>query len=125
MIFIQPSINPIIISLGFADIRWYSLAYIFAFILGSIFIKKLNRISYNLLSDVQIDKFFIWAVIGVIIGGRMGYVLFYQINLFFTKPSYILEIWNGGMSFHGGLIGMIFSIYLFSKKNNIKFFYDQ
>ena len=123
MIFIQPSINPIIISLGFADIRWYSLAYIFAFIFGSIFIKKLNRISYNLLSDVQIDKFFIWAVIGVIIGGRMGYVLFYQINLFFTKPSYILEIWNGGMSFHGGLIGMIFSIYLFSKKNNIKFFY--
>jgi len=123
MIFIQPSINPIIISLGFADIRWYSLAYIFAFIFGSIFIKKLNRISYNLLSDVQIDKFFIWAVIGVIIGGRMGYVLFYQINLFFTNPSYILKIWNGGMSFHGGLIGMIFSIYLFSKKNNIKFFY--
>jgi len=123
MIFIQPSINPVILSLGFVDIRWYSLAYIFAFIFGSIFIKKLNRKSYNLLSDIQIDRFFIWAVIGVIIGGRIGYVLFYQTNLFFSEPFYILEIWNGGMSFHGGLIGMIFSIYLFSIKNNIRFFY--
>ena len=123
MIFIQPSINPVILSLGFVDIRWYSLAYIFAFIFGSIFIKKLNRKSYNLLSDIQIDRFFIWAVIGVIIGGRIGYVLFYQTNLFFSEPFYILEIWNGGMSFHGGLIGIIFSIYLFSIKNNIRFFY--
>ena len=123
MIFIQPSINPIFVSLGFIDIRWYSLAYIFAFIFGSIFIKKLNKKSYNLLADIQIDRFFIWAVIGVIIGGRIGYVLFYQTNLFFSEPFYILEIWNGGMSFHGGLIGMIFSIYLFSIKNNIRFFY--
>ncbi len=123
MIFIQPSINPIIISIGFVDIRWYSLAYILAFILGSIFIKKLNKKSYNLISDVQIDKFFIWAVIGVILGGRIGYVLFYQTNLFFNEPFYILEIWTGGMSFHGGLIGMIISIYLFSKKYNIRFFY--
>ena len=123
MIFIQPSINPVIISLGFVDIRWYSLAYIFAFIIGSILIKKFNQNSYKLLSNIQIDRFFIWAVIGVIIGGRIGYVLFYQTNLFFSKPSYILEIWHGGMSFHGGLIGIIFTIYLFSIKHNIRFFY--
>ena len=123
MIFIQPSINPIVMSLGFIDIRWYSLAYIFAFILGSIVIKKINSWSYRLISDDKIDKFFIWAIIGVILGGRIGYVLFYQTNLFFTKPIYILEIWNGGMSFHGGLIGMIISIYLFSLKYKIQFFY--
>ncbi len=123
MIFIQPSIDPIFISLGFIDIRWYSLAYIFAFIIGSAIIKKLNNSSYKLISDVEIDKFFIWAIVGVILGGRIGYVLFYQTNLFFTKPSYILEIWNGGMSFHGGLTGMIFSIYFFSKKYKISFFY--
>ena len=110
-------------SLGFIDIRWYSLAYIFAFILGSVIIKKLNSGSYRLISDDKIDKFFIWAIIGVILGGRIGYVLFYQTNLFFTKPTYILEIWNGGMSFHGGLIGMILSIYLFSLKYKIQFFY--
>ena len=123
MIFIQPSINPIFLSLGFIDIRWYSLAYIFAFILGSIIIKKINNVSYRLISDDKIDKFFIWAIIGVILGGRIGYVLFYQTNLFFTKPTYILEIWNGGMSFHGGLIGMILSIYLFSLKYKLQFFY--
>ena len=123
MIFIQPSINPVVMSLGFIDIRWYSLAYIFAFILGSVIIKRLNNGSYRLVSDDKIDKFFIWAIIGVILGGRIGYVLFYQTNLFFTKPTYILEIWNGGMSFHGGLIGMILSIYLFSLKYKIQFLY--
>jgi len=123
MIFIQPSINPVVMSLGFIDIRWYSLAYIFAFILGSFIIKKLNSVSYRLISNDKIDKFFIWAIIGVILGGRVGYVLFYQTNLFFIKPTYILEIWNGGMSFHGGLIGMILSIYFFSLKYKIKFFY--
>src|SRR6056300_312658 len=123
MIFIQPSINPVVMSLGLIDVRWYSLAYIFAFILGSVIIKRLNSGSYRLISDDKIDKFFIWAIIGVILGGRIGYVLFYQTNLFFTKPTYILEIWNGGMSFHGGLIGMILSIYLFSLKYKIQFFY--
>ena len=123
MILIQPSIDPIIISLGFIDIRWYSIAYILAFVFGSILIKQFNRKSYNLLSNVQVDRFFIWAVIGVIIGGRVGYVLFYQTNLLFLKPLYIFEIWKGGMSFHGGLIGIIFSIYLFSIKNSVKFFY--
>ena len=123
MILIQPSIDPIIISLGFIDIRWYSIAYILAFVFGSILIKQFNKKSYNLLSNVQIDRFFIWAVIGVIIGGRIGYVLFYQTNLLFLKPLYIFEIWKGGMSFHGGLIGIIFSIYLFSIKNSVKFFY--
>ena len=123
MILIQPSINPIIVSLGFIDIRWYSLAYIFAFIFGSILIKKINKSSYNLLSDNEIDRFFIWAVIGVIVGGRIGYVLFYQTALFFSKPYYLLEIWNGGMSFHGGLIGIILAMYFFSIKNNKRFFY--
>lgn len=123
MIFIQPSIDPILISLGFLDIRWYSLSYIFTFIFGSILIKKLNKKSLNNLSDIQIDKFFVWAVLGVIIGGRVGYVLFYQLQLFFLDPLYIFQIWKGGMSFHGGLIGMILAIYLFAKKNNLSFFY--
>ena len=123
MIFIQPSIDPILISLGFLDIRWYSLSYIFTFIFGSILIKKLNKESLNNLSDIQIDKFFVWAVLGVIIGGRVGYVLFYQLQLFFLDPLYIFQIWKGGMSFHGGLIGMIFAIYIFAKQNNLSFFY--
>ncbi len=123
MIFIKPSIDPVILSLGFVDIRWYSLAYIAGFIIGSYLIKKINYRSLNIITNKQIDNFFIWAIFGVIIGGRLGYVLFYQTSYFLTNPIYVFKIWTGGMSFHGGLLGIILSIYLFSKKNNIKFFY--
>ena len=123
MILIKPSIDPVILSLGIFDIRWYSLAYIAGFILGSIIIKYLNKNQLNILSNKQIDSFFIWSILGVIIGGRIGYVLFYQTSYLFTNPIYILKIWTGGMSFHGGLIGIIISIYFFCRKNNIQFFY--
>ena len=123
MILIKPSIDPVILSLGIFDIRWYSLAYIAGFIIGSIIIKYLNKKLLNILSNKQIDNFFIWSILGVIIGGRVGYVLFYQTSYLFVNPIYILKIWTGGMSFHGGLIGIIISIYLFCRKNNIQFFY--
>ena len=123
MILIKPSIDPVILSLGIFDIRWYSLAYIAGFIIGSIIIKYLNKKLLNILSNKQIDSFFIWSILGVIIGGRVGYVLFYQTSYLFTNPIYILKIWTGGMSFHGGLIGIIISMYLFCKKNNIQFFF--
>jgi len=123
MILIKPSIDPIILSLGIFDIRWYSLAYIASFIIGSIIIKYLNKKFLNVLSNKQIEVFFIWSILGVIIGGRVGYVLFYQTSYFFTDPILILKIWMGGMSFHGGLVGIIISMYLFAKKNKINFFY--
>ncbi len=123
MILIKPSIDPVILSLSIFDIRWYSLAYIAGFIIGSIIIKYLNKKLLNILSNKQIDSFFIWSILGVIIGGRVGYVLFYQTSYLFINPIYILKIWTGGMSFHGGLIGIIISMYLFCKKNNIQFFF--
>ena len=86
-------------------------------------LKRFNKNYGSLLSNKEIDNFLIWAVIGVIFGGRIGYVLFYQPNLFINDPTYIFKIWNGGMSFHGGLIGIILSIYIYSKKNNLTFFY--
>ncbi|MDA9748578.1 prolipoprotein diacylglyceryl transferase [Pelagibacteraceae bacterium] len=123
MIFIQPSIDPVIFSLGFVEIRWYSLAYILGLLIGLFLIKKLNKIKGSLLSNKDLDNFLIWAVIGIVLGGRIGYVLFYQTSLFFTNPIYVLEIWNGGMSFHGGLLGLIISIYYFTRLYKIKFFY--
>ncbi len=123
MIIIQPSIDPVIFSLGFIDIRWYSLSYIVGLLLGLFIIKKLNLIKGNLIEIKKLDNFFVWAVIGIVIGGRFGYVLFYQTELFLQRPIYVLEIWNGGMSFHGGLLGIIISTYFFTKINNLKFFY--
>ena len=123
MNFIQPAIDPVIFSLGIIDIRWYSLAYIIGILLGVSLIKRLNKFNGNLIPDKIIDSFLIWAVIGIIVGGRVGYVLFYQTKLFLNNPFYVFEIWNGGMSFHGGLLGVIFSIYFFSRYKKISFLY--
>ena len=123
MNFIQPSIDPVILSISFLEIRWYSLAYIFGLLIGLFIIKKLNKIKGSLISSKILDDFFIWAALGTIIGGRIGYVIFYQLDLFLKEPFYIFEIWKGGMSFHGGLIGVILSIYIFSIFKKINFFY--
>ena len=123
MKFIQPSIDPVILSISFIDIRWYSLAYIFGLIFGLYLIKKLNKIKGNIISVNELDNFFLWAVLGIIIGGRIGYVFFYQTKLFINNPLYIFEIWNGGMSFHGGLAGISLSMYIFTKIKNIEFLY--
>ena len=122
MIFIQPSIDPVIISLGFLEIRWYSIAYIIAFLLGLYLIKLFNKTIKSNIKNKKLDDFLIWSIIGVILGGRIGYVLFYQFENFLQNPLYLIYIWRGGMSFHGGLLGMIFSIFLFTKKNNLEFF---
>ena len=122
MIFIQPSIDPIIISLGLLDIRWYSMAYIITFLLGLYLIKFLNRRISSKITNNKIDDFLIWSILGVILGGRFGYIIFYQFDNFLQNPIYLFQIWKGGMSFHGGLIGMTLSIYLFSRKNNLDFF---
>ena len=122
MILTHPAIDPIIFSLGFIEVRWYGFAYVLAFLIGSYLIKKFKNKFKPKISNKKIDDFFIWAVIGAIVGGRLGYVIFYQLNIFLKDPLYLVYIWKGGMSFHGGLIGMMLSIFIFSKKNKIQFF---
>ncbi len=122
MLLIHPSIDPVIVSFGVIQIRWYGIAYVLGFLLGIFLIKQINRGHKKRIKNKQIDDFFIWSVIGVILGGRIGYVLFYQTATILTDPINIIFIWKGGMSFHGGLIGIIISIFLFSKKYSIDFF---
>ena len=122
MILLHPSIDPVIFSLGFFEVRWYGLAYIVSFLICVYLMKSFNNKLTASFNSKLIDDFFVWEIIGVIIGGRIGYVLFYQLNIFFLNPLYLFYIWKGGMSFHGGLIGIIISVLFFSKKNSIKFF---
>ena len=122
MILVHPLIDPVIFSIGIFDIRWYSLAYVLGFILGIIIIKKINKNFKKPIENKIIDDFFVWAVVGVILGGRIGYILFYKTNIIYINPIEILYIWQGGMSFHGGLIGIICSIYFYSKLKKIDFF---
>ena len=109
--------DPVAFRLFAIDIRWYSLAYIFGILLGWFYCKKF-LIKDKVISTL-FDDLISYLIIGIIIGGRLGYVLFYNIEYYFNNLIEIFFIWEGGMSFHGGLIGIIFATYLFSRKHKI------
>jgi len=112
--------DPIAFELFSIQIRWYSIAYILGVVLGWIYCRK------KLIKDKKIlnlfDNLITYIIIGIIVGGRLGYVLFYNFKYFLEHTLEIFMIWNGGMSFHGGLLGVIFATILFSKKNKINSF---
>jgi len=112
--------SPVALSILGFDIRWYSLSYIFGFIYFYWFTKKHLNL-FNLNKKIFEDLFF-YIFLGIIIGGRLGYILFYNFNYFLSNPISIIKIWEGGMSFHGAFIGCILSIIYFTMKNKISFF---
>ncbi len=120
MIIELPNFDPVIFSIGFVAIRWYSLAYILGIVFAFLLLKNFNKKS-KIMSEKALDDWLMWAVFGIIIGGRLGYVLFYNFGYYLENPLEILEVWRGGMSFHGGLIGSIVSMFLFAKKHKIDF----
>lgn len=117
-----PNIDPIIISFGPLAVSWYSLSYVVGIVLGWFYILKLIEKKYTNLKKQHIDDFITWIIIGIIIGGRLGYVLFYDPVKYISNPIEILKTYEGGMSFHGGIIGFAIASILFTRKNNIKFF---
>lgn len=116
------NLDPIIINFGFLEIRWYSLAYIFGIFLGFYYAKYLiKKFWYKESINVQVlDNFLIYLILGIILGGRLGYILFYNFNYYYQNPLEILFLWRGGMSFHGGVIGVLIASLIFAKKNNVK-----
>ncbi len=116
------NLDPIIINFGFLEIRWYSLAYIFGIFLGFYYAKYLiKKFWYKENVNVQVlDNFLIYLILGIILGGRLGYILFYNFNYYYQNPLEILFLWRGGMSFHGGVIGVLIASLIFAKKNNVK-----
>ena len=116
-----PEIDPILFQIGPFAIRWYALAYIAGILLGMLYIAFLDRKTPKTLSKALQEDIVLWAVIGIILGGRLGYVAFYNLSYFMHEPLAILRVWEGGMSFHGGLIGLILAIYLLCRKHNQPF----
>lgn len=114
-----PDFNPVAIRLGPFAIRWYALAYIAALLLAWWLLRRLVRERPEVATTLQVDDFLTWATLGVVIGGRLGYVLFYQPGYYFTHPQMILAVWDGGMSFHGGLIGVAVAITWFCCRNKL------
>ena len=116
------NIDPEIVRWGPIVLRWYSLSYVAALIFGWWWLARFTGKTQTPYSRLQVDDFALWALIGVFLGGRLGYVLFYNFEAYISDPIAILKIWEGGMSFHGGLLGVILAIYLFTKRNKIDIF---
>ena len=118
--------SPILFDLGFFSLRWYSLAYIIGIIFGWWYGKKMIIQKFYPI-DTEINKKFddliTYIIFAIIIGGRVGYVIFYNLEFYFNNPVDIIKIWEGGMSFHGALIGIIIVTYIFSIKKNLKTFF--
>jgi phosphatidylglycerol:prolipoprotein diacylglycerol transferase len=121
-----PAFDPTLVSFGPFSIRWYALAYIAGILLGWFYARLLIR-SPRLwageppLSVAAFDDFILWVTLGIILGGRIGYVLFYNLPHFVAYPSEIVEVWKGGMSFHGGFLGCVTAVVAFALKRRISF----
>ena len=115
-----PELDPIAIAIGPLAIRWYSLAYIAGILFALFWLKKCND-KDKFMSQAAYDDWLFWAVISILFGGRFGYVFFYNSSYFFLRPLEIFAFWQGGMSFHGGLIGAILGMWIFAKKYKVDF----
>ena len=121
------NLDPVLFNFGLIEIRWYSLAYIFGILIGWWLAKrKINQrmgvtnIQFNI---NDFDDLVTYLILSIILGGRLGYVILYDFSYYFYNPVDIIKIWQGGMSFHGALIGIIFCTYQFSKKREIPVFF--
>jgi phosphatidylglycerol:prolipoprotein diacylglycerol transferase len=120
-----PEFDPVIFQIGPFALRWYALAYVVGIVLGWLYGVRLIKTpalwrgGQPPATQPQIDDLILWITLGVILGGRIGYVLFYRPDLFWTNPLEVLQIWNGGMSFHGGALGVIIAVAVFARLNKI------
>ena len=123
-----PQIDPIIFSVGFISVRWYGLAYAVGMLLCLYLIQKFSVYRFKKFPSLlpithkQIDSFAIYVVLGIVLGGRLGFVAFYRPQWFLERPLMILNTLEGGMSFHGALLGIIIAISIFCKRHKVPFF---
>ena len=114
-----PNLDPIAIQIGPLAIRWYALAYIAGIILCWRLMRRLVAQPPEIATSVQVDDFVSWATLGVVLGGRLGYCLFYQPAVYLADPIGILRVWTGGMSFHGGMLGVTIALLWFCRNHRI------
>ena len=120
-----PDIDPIAISLGPIDIRWYGLSYVAGILLAWWYARKIVTTprlwakETPAMTVLDLDDFLLWAAIGIVVGGRIGFILFYDLPLYLAEPTLIFQVWKGGMSFHGGITGTTIAMILFAYKRGI------
>ncbi len=120
-----PNIDPVAFSIGPLSVHWYGLAYVAGIMIGWFYARKLIdrptlwKGDTAPMTKTHLDDFLVWIAVGIVVGGRTGYILFYDLAPMLEDPVRIIQIWNGGMSFHGGLMGAIVAMILFARKNTI------
>ena len=117
-----PKISPTLFSIGPFHIRWYGLLYIISFIIGYIFIKKFYQQKKIEISKTDYDNLLFDVMLGVVLGGRIGYILFYNLPYYINNPLKMFAVWEGGMSFHGGALGVIIAGLIFAKRHKFSFY---
>jgi phosphatidylglycerol---prolipoprotein diacylglyceryl transferase len=118
--FTDLGVSSVALDLGFFQLRWYSLGYLFGILLGYWLLTKLIRKPGSPMSREHADDMILYATLGIILGGRIGYILFYQPSML-AEPASIFKLWEGGMSLHGGTLGTIFAIWLMARKYKLSF----
>ena len=122
------NLSPVLVDFGFFQIKWYSIAYIIGIILGWVYANKIiiktskNNYDYRSIKKADFDDLILYLIFGIIIGGRIGYVIFYNLEYYSENFLEILKVWKGGMSFHGGLLGVMLATFVFAKKTDNNFF---
>ena len=111
-----PMIDPVLLQIGPFAIRWYALAYIAGIVLGWRLARRLVVLAPKVATPEQVDDFVTWVTLGIILGGRFGYVIFYRPDIFLRAPWEIFYLWQGGMSFHGGALGVILALFFFARR---------
>lgn len=112
-----PNIDPVLLHLGPLQLRWYGLMYVIGFGLAYLIAVRFGRRSHYALSREQVEDLLFWCILGVILGGRLGYCLIYNFSFYALHPLELIKVWHGGMSFHGALIGLILTAYVYARRN--------
>jgi len=116
-----PNIDPIAIKVGPLAVRWYALSYIAGILLGWWHMRTIAAAPPKAMTEAQSDDLVVWCTLGIVLGGRLGYVLFYQPSYYLAHPDEALALWHGGMSFHGGLLGVVLALVLFTWRQRLSF----
>jgi phosphatidylglycerol:prolipoprotein diacylglycerol transferase len=118
-VLIFPQFDPVAIAVGPFMVRWYALAYIAGLVAAWRLVRRWVRSTPVVATPEQVDDFLTWATLGVVLGGRLGYVLFYNLPVFLAEPWQIVMVWQGGMAFHGGMLGVVVALLLFCRQQKI------